>query len=271
MADRASASSSSGWTPFGWRVAVGRRRHADGAGDDPAGPPAHRLDAARLRRRAAARASTACTSCCPGWRCSTSSWRSSCSARSPAWSPTGTGAGCGWPGWCRPATARPPATGARCAACSGGRGGWPPACSSGWPAPPSGTRCSRWRRSACWSWMWDAGARRVARRARRPAALRSSSTRSRRSATSSSSRSSSTSLSLDRLAAARRRLRDGAVRHAVRPLLGQLPRARRRTASSPSCGSRCARCGTTTTTSTPSTPGSSTTPRTPTSRSRRAG
>ena len=55
----------------------GRRRVADGAGADPAGTPPHRLDDARLRRRASCSASTACTWCCPGWRCSTSSWRSS--------------------------------------------------------------------------------------------------------------------------------------------------------------------------------------------------
>ena len=76
---------------------------------------------------------------------------------------------------------------------------------------------------------------------------------------------------LDRVAAARRRLRARPLRHPVRPLLGQLPAARRATGSSPSCGSRCARCGTTTTTSMPSTPGSSTTASTPTSRTRGAG
>ena len=118
----------------------GRRRHADGAGHHPARTPPHRIDPAGRARPACCSPSTACTSCCPGRRCSTSSWRSSCSARCPAWSPTGTGDVSGWPGWCRPATAPPSTTGARCAACSGGRGGWPPVSSSDWPVPPSGTR-----------------------------------------------------------------------------------------------------------------------------------
>ena len=60
---------------------LGRRRRADGAGDVPLRAPGHRLDRARPGRRAAARPSTACSWCCPGWPCSTSSWRSSsCSA-----------------------------------------------------------------------------------------------------------------------------------------------------------------------------------------------
>ena len=43
-----------GMDPFGWRVAVGRRRLADDRGDGPAGPPDDRVDAARRRRRPAA-------------------------------------------------------------------------------------------------------------------------------------------------------------------------------------------------------------------------
>ena len=76
---------------------LGDRRLADGDGDDPAGPPGHPLDAARPGRRPADVLRRACSSCSPGWPCSTSSWRSSCSARSAAWSPTATGSAPGWP------------------------------------------------------------------------------------------------------------------------------------------------------------------------------
>ncbi len=86
-----------GMDPFGWRIAAAvvgslmvlvmcrfvRRRHR-----------LHRCSAASA---GCCSASTACTSCCPGWRCSTSSSRSSCSARSTASSPTATGSGAGWP------------------------------------------------------------------------------------------------------------------------------------------------------------------------------
>ena len=81
VADRAGREGRSGWTPFGWRVASAVVGLADGPGDDPARPPAHRLDAARAASPACCCASTACSSCCRGWPCSTSSWRSSCCAR----------------------------------------------------------------------------------------------------------------------------------------------------------------------------------------------
>ena len=147
-----------GMTPFGWRVSsavVGALMVLVMV----------RL-ARRLTRSTAARrawpgcccASTACTSCCPGWRCSTSSWRSSCCARSPASSPTATGPGSRLADLVGGDPARGRATGAR-------RLLWRP-----------------WRLAAgvCWGlasrrsgralfplaafgltmWLWDAGARR---------------------------------------------------------------------------------------------------------------
>ena len=87
-----------GLDPTGWRIPSVDRRLADGPGDGPARTPAHRLDRPGLRRRACCSASTASTSCCRGWRCSTSSSRSSPSARSTASSPTAPGSAPGWPG-----------------------------------------------------------------------------------------------------------------------------------------------------------------------------
>ena len=94
--------------PFGWRIAaavvgalmvlvmcrLARRLTGSTVLGCVAGPAAH--------------ASTGCTSCCPGWRCSTSSWRSSCSAPCPAWSTTATGTA---PGSRAGATGRSPRDG----------------------------------------------------------------------------------------------------------------------------------------------------------------
>ena len=118
---------------------LGRGRRADGAGDVPAGP---RGSPARPLLGCVAGlllASTGCTSCCPGWRCSTSSWRSSCSARCPAWSPTATGTAPGWPGSC-PGRSPTAGTGGRCAACCCGRGCSPAASASGWRVGTKWTR-----------------------------------------------------------------------------------------------------------------------------------
>ena len=89
----------------------GRRRRADGAGDVPAsraGSPARRCWAASP---ACCCASTACTSCSPGWRCSTSSSRSSSSAACTASSPTATGTAPGWPASCPSRSTAPSAWG----------------------------------------------------------------------------------------------------------------------------------------------------------------
>ena len=135
--------------PFGWRIAsavVGAlmvlvmcrlARRLTGS------------TAARAASPACCSASTGCTSCSPGWPCSTSSWRSSCSAASPAWSTTATGSAPGWPGSCPEPVADATASG-RSAACCSGPGCSPAGSASGWRSAPSGRRSSRWRRSACW-------------------------------------------------------------------------------------------------------------------------
>ena len=246
-----------------------RRRHADGDGDDPAGPPAHRLHAARLRR--------GLLLCFDGLRVRAvpagparhlpgvlPALRRRLPGRRPG---LGTAAA-------RPARARRlprdglglgPGPRAALAALAARRrrvlrAGLRHEVERGLPAGglrDPGVAVGRRRPPG------DRGAAAAAALAgrRRAAGLR----------LPRPGRPRRVRRELDRLAAARRRLREGALGHAVRPLLGQLPASTTRTASSPSCGSRCGRCGTTTTTSTPSTPSSSTAPSTPTSPRRRAG
>ena len=217
------ASGSSAWAravrdgPVRLADRLGGRRHADGRGDGPARPPDDRLDRCWAAWPDCCCASTACSSCCRGSRCSTSSWPSSCSARWPAWSPTATGAAPGWPGWC-PTGSRCPATGGPSGPCCGGRGGSPPASASAWPARPSGTRSSRSPPSGSWS---GCGTRAPAARSgcAGPAAL----ARCRRAACvrlPRARRARRVRRELDRLAAARERVRTDPLRHAVRALLG---------------------------------------------------
>ena len=169
---------------------------------------------------------------------------------------------CGWPGWCRRATARrrrlgPGRRAAVAALAARGRGD----VRSG-ARHASGTPSTRWPASGSWSWCGTPGPG-ASIGVRRPLLRSAWSTPSRPSATSWSSRSSST-CDLDRLAAARRRLRAALPTTSTAPT-GAATSSTTPTASSPSCSRRCARCGTTTTTSTSSTPQFLETPRTPTS------
>ena len=237
----------------------GRRRRADGAGDVPARPPDDRLDRCSAASPGCCSASTACTSCCPGSRCSTSSWRSSClrgalPGRRPRLGPRPA----------RPPWSRPAARGL-------GAGG--PLLFRPWLLAAGvvfglaiGTKWTALFPLAAFGllvWLLDAGARRSfgvrwpllqvrvvdgAPRVRPPRAGRPR--RLRRH--------------LDRLADARRRVRGGtsrtrSTRHVLAEASSGTTRHRARRRGLGEVASRCARCGTTTRTSTPSTPTSSTT------------
>ena len=165
--------------------------------------------------RPAADASTACTSCSRGWRCSTSSWRSSSSARvalpgqRPRLAPRRLAPAASATGDRRAATVGP-----------GARAAVPPvaarsaASASGWRSAPSGPRSTRWPRSACWS-----GSGAPAPAARSACAGRS---RSRRSPTASRRSSQLVLVAVvvyiatwTRLAGPRRRVRGAPVVDAV--------------------------------------------------------
>ena len=242
--------------PFGWRIAAAVVGCADGPGacaGSYAGSPARPL--LGLRRRAAALASTACTSCCPGWRCSTSSSPSSSCAGSTASSRTATGsAEPGWPPGGRaargPRAAVPAvAAGRRRRLRPRGRHQVDGALPAG-RLRPAGLRCGA------------AGARRSFGVRRRAAARRGP----RRGAglrPPGGGRARRLRGHLERLARPRGGVRGGAQQHAVHDLRGRRRSGRRppsRTRRAPArSSSRCARSGTTTRTSTRSTPTSSTT------------
>ena len=139
----------------------GGGRHADGAGDGPAGAPADRVDAAGLRgrtaavlRRPAVRAVAAgAARRLPGVLPAV---RGGLPGRRPRLGPRPAGPA----GARRTSRWRPrlgPGPGAAVAPVAAGA----PGSASAWPARPSGTRSSRSPRSGCWSWLWDAGARRA--------------------------------------------------------------------------------------------------------------
>ena len=253
---------------------LGRGRLADGPGDVPAGAAAAPARPPSAASPACCSASTGCSSCCPGWRCWTSSWRSSCSAPWRPWSTTGTGSAPGWRGsvrsrWpdergfgpVRGLLFRPWLLVGRHLLRTRGRA-------------PSGPRCTRWRRSALLAWAWSWGARRsfgvrwpVLKSALVDGGAGLPPDRGRRL--------HRVRRHLDRLAAARARLRARPVAHPVHdftagPLRrrGLRLRARRERPADARSGRRAGELkqslrvavGTTTTTSTSSTPTSSTTP-----------
>ena len=248
------------------------RRHADGAGDGPAGPPAHRLDAAGLHRRAAAllrrpalRAVAAgAARHLPGVL---PALRGLLPGRRPGLGPAPDGAA----GADRlPHDGLGLGAGARAALAA--RGGWRPGCASGLAVRHQVERAgpARGVRAA----GVGLGRRRppVARRAPRRGCARRWSTRVPAFFYLVGGRaSSSTSLTwtgwLLHADAYEQALSDTQYG----PYWGDYLEHGRHTASSPSCSSRCARCGTTTRTSARSTPGASTTPPTPTSPSRSGG
>ncbi len=153
-----------GMDPAGWRVASAVVGTLMVDGDGPAGPPAHRVDHARRASPGCCCASTGWSSCSRGMAlldifvaffllCAVS-----CLVADRDWGTAADGAA-GRAGE-RRVDGRP--AGVRCAGCCGGRGGSAPASDvrAGVRAP-SGTRSSRWRRSGCWCWLWDTGARRA--------------------------------------------------------------------------------------------------------------
>ena len=250
--------------PFGWRVAVGRRRLADGAGDVPAGPPAHRLDAARLRRRPAALLRRPAVRAVPAGAARhlpgvLPALRGRLPGRRPRLGPRPAG-----PAGARPGRPTPrdwgPVRALLCRPVAAGR--------RRLLGPGLGTKWDGVYPLAAFGllvWLWDAGARRSFGVRWPRAAARSSSTALPafvlpRAGRRSSSTSPPGPAGCCTPTPTRRRSRT----RSTAPT-GAATSSTTRTASSPSCGSRCGRCGTTTTTSTSSTPSSSTTPRTPTS------
>ena len=174
----------------------------------PAGPPADRLDAARLRRRAAAVLRRAAVRAVPAGAARHLRGVLPALRRSPAWSPTATGTAPGWPGCVPGPIARPPAAGARCAALL-----WRPWLLAGGRLLGAGARhqvggglpAGGLRR--CWCGCGAPGARRSFGVRWRGAALRG---RRRRPGVRAprAGRARRLRRHLDRLAAARRRLRD---------------------------------------------------------------